>query len=48
LDRLVLRLRAIGLTVYPSRAAASTTRAAVSSLTRLRVAGFRARDAVAV
>src|ERR671914_913149 len=46
-DRLVLRLRAMGLGRYPSSVAARLTRSAVSSLTRGRVWGLSAREAVA-
>src|SRR3954451_262984 len=46
-DRLVFRLRAIGLTWYPRDAATSRTRATVAGRTRLRVASLSAREAVA-
>ena len=46
-DRAVFRLRAIGFGRYPSALATFMTRLAVSSLTRFRVSGFSARDAVA-
>ena len=46
-ERRVRRLRATGLGRYPSLAAASLTRRAVSSLTSSLVPGLSARDAVA-
>ena len=46
-ERRVRRLRATGFGRYPSLAAAAVTRRAVSSLTRMRVSGLSARDAVA-
>ena len=44
----VFRQRAMGLGWKPRASAARCTRRAVSALTRRRVAGFRAREAVAV
>ena len=46
-ERRVRRLRATVFGRYPSSAAASSTRWAVSSRTSSRVSGFSARDAVA-
>src|SRR3954453_11559376 len=46
-DLAVLRPRAIGFGRYPSCSATLITRRAVSALTRPRVAGLSARDAVA-